>query len=71
MKKYLIVLPAVLFTGCNTNEEKDDRICLDYGSFTFMREKCTPFYGTLICMDQEVTEVYCKLYDEGVKRNEP
>lgn len=61
MKKFWIML--ALLPACVT-AEKDDRICIDFGSYTFVREKCTPFYGTLICMDQEVTEVYCKRYEE-------
>ena len=63
MKKLLVLLSVLAVTGCTTIEE-DDRICVDFGSYTFVREKCTPFYGTLICMDQEVTQVYCKRYEE-------
>jgi hypothetical protein len=64
MKKILVFLTLMLYTGCSVNEEKDNRICIDYGTFTWVKEKCTPLYGQLICMDQEVTETYCKLYDE-------
>ena len=65
MRKITIaLLSGLLYTGCSTVE--DDRICMDYGSFTWVKEKCTPMYGTLICMDQEVTETYCKLYAENV-----
>jgi hypothetical protein len=39
-------------------------MCADYGSYTVVRERCIPLYGTLVCADEEVTEVYCKLYFE-------
>jgi len=66
MRKITIAfLTGLLYTGCVVNEEKDNRICIDYGSFTWVKEKCTPLYGALICMDQEVTETFCKLYAEN------
>jgi len=65
MRKITIALFFVLmYTGCSVNEDKDDRICLDYGSYTLIQEKCVPLYGTLICADEERTYLYCKLYDE-------
>lgn len=63
MKKLLVLLNVLAITACTTTA-KDDRICIDFGSYTFVREKCTPLYGQLICMDVEQTEVYCKLYEE-------
>jgi hypothetical protein len=63
MRKITIaLLSGLLYTGCSTVE--DDRICIDFGSYTLVKEKCVPMYGALICMDQEVTETYCKLYLE-------
>ena len=59
MKKLLLLL---LLSGCVT--ETDTRMCADYGSYTVVRERCIPLYGTLVCADEEVTEVYCKLYFE-------
>ncbi len=59
MKRLLLLL---LIPGCIT--EPDTRICADYGSHTFVREKCVPLYGALICADEEVTQVYCKRYFE-------
>lgn len=59
MRKLLLLL---LLSGCVT--ETDTRICADYGSYTVVRERCIPLYGTLVCADEEVTEVYCKLYFE-------
>jgi len=59
MKRLLLLL---LLSGCTTPE--DTRICADYGSYTIVKERCIPLYGTLVCADEEVTEVYCKLYFE-------
>ena len=59
MKK---LLPLLLLAGCVT--EPDTRVCADYGSYTFAKEKCIPLYGALICANEEVTEVYCKRYFE-------
>ena len=59
MKRLLLLL---LLSGCVT--ETDTRMCADYGSYTIVRERCVPLYGTLVCADEEVTEVYCKLYFE-------
>ena len=56
------LLPLLLIAGCAT--EPETRTCADYGSHTFMKEKCVPLYGALICADSEVTEVYCKRYFE-------
>ena len=59
MKRLLLLL---LLSGCVT--ETDTRICADYGSYTIIKERCIPLYGTLVCADEEVTKVYCKLYFE-------
>jgi hypothetical protein len=56
------LLPLLLLTGCVT--EPDTRVCADYGSYTYMKNKCIPLYGTLICADEEVTELFCKRYFE-------
>jgi hypothetical protein len=56
------LLPLLLLTGCVT--EPDTRVCTDYGSYTYMKNKCIPLYGTLICADEEVTELFCKRYFE-------
>jgi len=53
---------SLMYTGCSTVE--DDRICIDYGSFTTVEEKCIPLYGAIICSEREVTKTYCKLYAE-------
>ena len=63
MKKLLLLL---LLSGCVT--ETDTRMCADYGSYTIVRERCVPLYGTLVCADEEVTKVYCKLYFEEEKK---
>jgi len=63
MKKLLVLLNVLAVSACTTVEE-DSRICIDFGSYTVVREKCTPMYGALICADVEETKVYCKLYEE-------
>lgn len=65
MKKTLAILLSLCYTGCSVNEEKDDRTCIDWGSYTTVQERCIPLYGQLICSSEEVTKMYCKLYDEG------
>jgi len=60
--KQLLLLLLLLFPGCVI--EPDTRVCAEYGSFTFVKEKCIPLYGALICGDEEVTDVYCKRYLE-------
>jgi hypothetical protein len=59
VKRLLLLL---LLSGCVS--EPETRMCADYGSYTIVRERCVPLYGTLVCADEEVTEVYCKLYFE-------
>jgi len=63
MKKLLVLLSVLAITACTTTA-KDDRICIDYGTYTFIKEKCTPLYGTLVCMDVEQTRTWCKRYEE-------
>jgi hypothetical protein len=60
------LLPLLLLAGCVT--EPDTRICADYGSYTYMKNKCIPLYGTLLCADEEVTEVFCKRYFEDKEK---
>ena len=52
----------LLISGCVV--EPETRICAEYGSYTFVKERCIPLYGALICADEEVTEVFCKRYFE-------
>ena len=59
MKKLLLLL---LLSGCVS--EPETRMCADYGTYTYVKERCIPMYGMLVCADEEVTEVYCKLYFE-------
>ena len=57
-------IPVVaLVVGCAAPEQ-DNRICLDWDSRVVIREKCIPMYGTLICSEQEKTEMWCVLYEE-------
>lgn len=62
MKKLLLLL---LLSGCVT--EPETRICADYGSYTYIKNRCIPLYGALICADEEVTGVFCKRYFEEDK----
>jgi hypothetical protein len=48
--------------------EPDTRICAEYGSYTLVKERCIPMYGALICIDEEVTEVFCKRYFEDEEK---
>jgi hypothetical protein len=64
VKRLLLLL---LLSGCVT--EPDTRICAEYDSHTFVREKCIPMYGALICVDQEHTHVFCKRYEEEKKED--
>ena len=59
MKRLLLLL---LLSGCVT--EPDTRICAEYGSYNVVKERCIPMYGSLICVEEEVTEVFCKRYFE-------
>ena len=52
----------LLISGCVV--EPETRTCAEYGSYTFVKERCIPLYGALICADEEVTEVFCKRYFE-------
>jgi hypothetical protein len=45
--------------GCVSSQEKEESICLEYKSIPVMEEKCKPFYGTLICMEQKTTRLIC------------
>ena len=68
-KMVLTMIPLLALTACVTNEV-DDRICIDYGSFTTVEEKCIPLYGAIICSERKVTKMYCKLYAEDTPRKE-
>ena len=63
VKKSLSLICCIFLVSCVHTEEDTNRICVDYGSYTFIKEKCIPMYGALICADEEVTRVYCKRYD--------
>ena len=56
-------LLVILLSGCTVQERKEED-CVDWGTITYVRETCIPLYGALICADEEVTEMYCRLYDE-------
>ena len=56
-------LISLTLLSCTTTEA-DNRICVDYKSFTHVVERCKPFYGTLICADVEETKTICTRYEE-------
>jgi hypothetical protein len=58
----IIVLLLVL-AGCAAQEERD---CVEFKAITFERERCVPFYGSLICATEEVTELRCIRYDDKI-----
>jgi|11_taG_2_1085331.scaffolds.fasta_scaffold16778_3 CRISPR/Cas system-associated protein Cas5 (RAMP superfamily) len=45
--------------GCVSSQEKEEFICLKYKTILIMEEKCRPFYGTLVCMEQESVRLIC------------
>ena len=45
--------------GCASSQEKEESICVEYKSIPVMEEKCRPFYGTLICMEQKIVRLIC------------
>ena len=58
--KILAALSLVMGPGsCVSSKEKEEFICLDYKSIPVMEEKCRPFYGTLICMEQKTVRLIC------------
>ena len=58
--KMLTALSLVMGLGsCASSQEKEEFICLEYKSFPVMEERCKPFYGTLICMEQKTTRFIC------------
>ena len=58
--KMLTALSLVMGLGsCASSQEKEEFICLEYKSIPVMEEKCRPFYGTLICMEQKTVKLIC------------
>ena len=62
------LLLLLLVPGCVL--EPDTRFCADYGSYTYVKNKCVPLYGALVCADEEVTEVFCKRYFDDEKKED-
>jgi len=60
--RFLVVAVLTSIVSCSTIE--DNRICLDWDSRIVMRERCIPFYGTLLCSEEEKVETWCVLYEE-------
>lgn len=51
----------LVLSGCVAQEERE---CIDYTTITYERDKCIPFYGSLVCATEEVTELRCIRYDD-------
>ena len=58
------IILAVLFLGGCVSTQEEDRICLEWGSFPIVEEKCQPLYGNVFCVTEERTRYWCKLYEE-------
>ena len=56
-----IVIAIMSLIGCTTPERRD---CLDWKSYETREEKCTAFYGQLICIEQNVVKHYCVLWED-------
>ena len=58
-KIFTAVSLVVGLGGCASPQEKEESICVEYKSIPVMEEKCKPFYGTLICMEQKTVRLIC------------
>lgn len=61
MKHYVLVILLGSVVGCTTAEEKD---CIEYKSRMEVVERCTPLYGTLVCVAEQRPRIWCTLYNE-------
>ena len=59
-----IVALFLVLSGCVAQEKRE---CIDYTTITYEREKCIPFYGTLVCATEEVTEIRCTRYEDAIE----
>jgi hypothetical protein len=58
--KIFTALSLVVGLGsCASSQEKEEFICLEYKPIPTIEEKCRPFYGTLICMEQKSVRLIC------------
>jgi hypothetical protein len=60
--RFLLAVLLTTAVSCSTIE--DDRICIDWESSVIVQQKCIPYYGTLICADEEKVRTWCVLYEE-------
>jgi hypothetical protein len=63
--RFLVVIVLTFVVGCSiivANE--DERICLDWKSRVIVQERCIPYYGTIMCADEEKVQTWCVLYEE-------
>lgn len=52
----------ILVAGCAVPENKN---CLDWKHYKTRQQTCTPIYGNLICVEQDVIKHYCVLWEES------
>lgn len=67
MKKLLtlfVLLGGVGLVSCSTVDQREEN-CIEYKSAMEVVERCTPLYGTLVCVAKEVPRVWCVLYEEN------
>ena len=67
MKKTLVFLSCLMYTGCSTVDDENRGYCLDYRTAPVEEEKCTPLYGALICVTEVKTRYWCALWSEEAK----
>jgi hypothetical protein len=63
--RFLVVIVLTFVVGCSiivANE--DERICLDWKSRVIVQERCIPYYGAIMCVDEEKVRTWCVLYEE-------
>ena len=71
MKRILALAAVILYSGCTTLEKDERGYCLDYRSVPVEEERCTPFYGSMICVVEQKTRTYCTLWSEEAKATKP
>lgn len=56
-----LVALLLLVTSCTIVEKGD---CLDWRHYKTREEVCTPLYGNLICVEQDVIKYFCVLRED-------
>ena len=61
--RFVFILALTSVVGCSTIEA-DERERLDWKVELKTKEKCVPYYGTLICGEDTRPKYTCILYEE-------